>query len=163
MLFSGTDQFAAKAVCSTGFATFFAGVSTGTLYGDGTYFAESIRVADVLIVLPLYAMILAAAWGWTSLGMSPTHASTDRAARVTVRGSNAHQTRQLSRRPRVSCPEIPGPSQPQRCLLQSAAVVLCAVWNSLMHSLFGNTENTGDPWVTSSDPWQLYNSIPSHR
>ena len=131
------------------------------LYGDGTYFADSIRVADVLIVLPLYAMILAAAWGWTPPEMSPTHASTDRAARVTVRGSKFYQTRQLSRRPRVSCPEISGVSQPHRCLLQSAAGVLCAVWNSLMHSLFGNTENTGDPWATSSsDPWQLYNSIP---
>ena len=37
----GTDQVAAKAVCSSGLATIFVGVSTGTLYGDGTYFADS--------------------------------------------------------------------------------------------------------------------------
>ena len=42
MLFHGTDQVAAKAMCSSGVATFFVGVSTGTLYGDGTYFADSI-------------------------------------------------------------------------------------------------------------------------
>ena len=46
-------------------------------------------------------MILAAAWGWTPQGMSPTNASTDRAAQVTVRGSN-HQTRQFTKRLRVS-------------------------------------------------------------
>ena len=80
-------------------------------------------------------MILAAAWGWTPPGTSPTHASTDRAARVTVRGSKFYQTRQFSRRPRVSCLEISGPSQPHRCLLRSFAGVLCAIWNSLMHSL----------------------------
>ena len=40
MFFHGTDQVAAKAVCSSGVATFIVGVSTGTLYGDGTYFAE---------------------------------------------------------------------------------------------------------------------------
>ena len=46
MLFHGTDQVAAKAVCGTGFATFFAGVNTGTLYGDGTYFAASSTMVD---------------------------------------------------------------------------------------------------------------------
>jgi hypothetical protein len=46
MLFHGTDQFAAEAVCKTGFATCLAGISTGTLYGGGTYFAESITKAD---------------------------------------------------------------------------------------------------------------------
>lgn len=46
MLFHGTDQDAAEAVCKTGFATCLAGISTGTLYGAGTYFAESITKAD---------------------------------------------------------------------------------------------------------------------
>ena len=40
------EQFHEKAVCRSGVAMFFVGVSTDTLYGDGTDFADSITKTD---------------------------------------------------------------------------------------------------------------------
>mmetsp|Transcript_53448 Transcript_53448/g.148086 ORF Transcript_53448/g.148086 Transcript_53448/m.148086 type:complete len:522 (-) Transcript_53448:157-1722(-) len=45
-LFHGTNPMAAKSICSTDFKLSFAGDNTGTLYGRGLYFAESITKAD---------------------------------------------------------------------------------------------------------------------
>lgn len=45
-LFHGTNPEAAKAICSSDFKVSRAGSSTGTLYGKGLYFAESITKAD---------------------------------------------------------------------------------------------------------------------
>jgi len=46
LLFHGTTQSAAKAICASDFTMDLAGSATGTLYGKGTYFAESITKAD---------------------------------------------------------------------------------------------------------------------
>jgi len=46
LLFHGTDQNAAKAICASDFSMDLAGNATGTLYGKGTYFSESITKAD---------------------------------------------------------------------------------------------------------------------
>jgi hypothetical protein len=46
LLFHGTTQEAAKNICASYFNTDFAGTATGTLYGDGIYFTESITKAD---------------------------------------------------------------------------------------------------------------------
>mmetsp|Transcript_167380 Transcript_167380/g.296366 ORF Transcript_167380/g.296366 Transcript_167380/m.296366 type:complete len:570 (+) Transcript_167380:83-1792(+) len=46
LLFHGTNQKAAESICETGFTTKTAGSATGTLYGKGIYFAESITKAD---------------------------------------------------------------------------------------------------------------------
>ena len=45
-LFHGTSASAAKNICSTDFKMRLAGTSTGTLYGNGSYFAESVTKAD---------------------------------------------------------------------------------------------------------------------
>jgi len=45
-LFHGTDPQAARSICQGDFKMRLAGGSTGTLYGRGTYFAESITKAD---------------------------------------------------------------------------------------------------------------------
>jgi len=45
-LFHGTNPAAAQAICSTDFKVSRAGANTGTLYGRGLYFAESITKAD---------------------------------------------------------------------------------------------------------------------
>lgn len=45
-LFHGTSPDAAQAICSTDFKVACAGKNTGTLYGRGLYFAESITKAD---------------------------------------------------------------------------------------------------------------------
>lgn len=45
-LFHGTNPVAAEAICQTDFKVSRAGSSTGTLYGKGLYFAESITKAD---------------------------------------------------------------------------------------------------------------------
>jgi hypothetical protein len=45
-LFHGTNPAAAKAICTSDFKVSRAGSSTGTLYGKGLYFAESITKAD---------------------------------------------------------------------------------------------------------------------
>uniref|UniRef100_A0A7S2QJS3 Poly [ADP-ribose] polymerase n=1 Tax=Zooxanthella nutricula TaxID=1333877 RepID=A0A7S2QJS3_9DINO len=45
-LFHGTTTAAAKQICSSDFTMTRAGAATGTLYGRGTYFAESITKAD---------------------------------------------------------------------------------------------------------------------
>jgi len=45
-LFHGTNPEAAKAICSSDFKVSRAGSNTGTLYGKGLYFAESITKAD---------------------------------------------------------------------------------------------------------------------
>jgi len=45
-LFHGTNPEAARAICSTDFKVACAGKNTGTLYGRGLYFAESITKAD---------------------------------------------------------------------------------------------------------------------
>ena len=70
-LFHGTNEKSAQSICRHGFRLSLAGGSTGTLYGCGAYLSEAIRVADVLIVLPLYAMILAAACQECFLPMCP--------------------------------------------------------------------------------------------
>lgn len=46
LLFHGTSRDAAEAICSAGFTMARAGSNTGSLYGKGTYFAESITKAD---------------------------------------------------------------------------------------------------------------------
>jgi hypothetical protein len=46
LLFHGTSQSAARAICASDFTMDLAGSATGTLYGKGTYFAESITKAD---------------------------------------------------------------------------------------------------------------------
>merc|ERR1719440_2074400 len=45
-LFHGTNPAAAKAICTSDFKVSRAGKNTGTLYGKGLYFAESITKAD---------------------------------------------------------------------------------------------------------------------
>lgn len=45
-LFHGTSVFAAKNICTNDFKMRLAGSNTGTLYGRGTYMAESITKAD---------------------------------------------------------------------------------------------------------------------
>eukprot|EP00931_Biecheleriopsis_adriatica_P057500 TRINITY_DN34122_c0_g1_i1.p1 TRINITY_DN34122_c0_g1~~TRINITY_DN34122_c0_g1_i1.p1 ORF type:complete len:540 (-),score=93.20 TRINITY_DN34122_c0_g1_i1:77-1645(-) len=45
-LFHGTNPAAAESICSSDFKVSRAGSSTGTLYGKGLYFAESITKAD---------------------------------------------------------------------------------------------------------------------
>lgn len=45
-LFHGTNPAAAKAICGSDFKVSRAGSNTGTLYGKGLYFAESITKAD---------------------------------------------------------------------------------------------------------------------
>eukprot|EP00747_Dinoflagellata_sp_TGD_P144543 gnl/TRDRNA2_/TRDRNA2_176505_c3_seq7.p1 gnl/TRDRNA2_/TRDRNA2_176505_c3~~gnl/TRDRNA2_/TRDRNA2_176505_c3_seq7.p1 ORF type:complete len:319 (+),score=33.90 gnl/TRDRNA2_/TRDRNA2_176505_c3_seq7:1788-2744(+) len=45
-LFHGTNEQAAKKICKGDFKMCLAGSSTGTLYGRGSYFAESITKAD---------------------------------------------------------------------------------------------------------------------
>jgi len=45
-LFHGTNPTAAKSICSSDFKLSFAGDNTGTLYGRGLYFAESITKSD---------------------------------------------------------------------------------------------------------------------
>merc|ERR1711971_362315 len=45
-LFHGTSEDCAKTICHTGFKMSFAGSHAGTLYGRGSYFAESITKAD---------------------------------------------------------------------------------------------------------------------
>jgi len=45
-LFHGTNPEAAKSICSSDFKVSRAGSNTGTLYGKGLYFAESITKAD---------------------------------------------------------------------------------------------------------------------
>merc|ERR1712094_5690 len=45
-LFHGTSQEAAAVICSKDFKINLAGDNTGTLYGRGSYFAESITKAD---------------------------------------------------------------------------------------------------------------------
>ncbi|CAE8586327.1 unnamed protein product [Polarella glacialis] len=45
-LFHGTNPAAAKAICDSDFKVSRAGSNTGTLYGKGLYFAESITKAD---------------------------------------------------------------------------------------------------------------------
>mmetsp|Transcript_92976 Transcript_92976/g.240205 ORF Transcript_92976/g.240205 Transcript_92976/m.240205 type:complete len:372 (-) Transcript_92976:126-1241(-) len=45
-LFHGTKEEAAEAICGGDFTMRLAGSATGTLYGKGTYFAESITKAD---------------------------------------------------------------------------------------------------------------------
>jgi len=45
-LFHGTNPEAAKSICTTDFKVSFAGGNTGTLYGRGLYFAESITKSD---------------------------------------------------------------------------------------------------------------------
>lgn len=45
-LFHGTNPEAAKAICNSDFKVSRAGTCTGTLYGKGLYFAESITKAD---------------------------------------------------------------------------------------------------------------------
>eukprot|EP00928_Gymnodinium_smaydae_P030338 TRINITY_DN22597_c0_g1_i1.p1 TRINITY_DN22597_c0_g1~~TRINITY_DN22597_c0_g1_i1.p1 ORF type:complete len:953 (-),score=115.99 TRINITY_DN22597_c0_g1_i1:122-2908(-) len=44
--FHGTSSDAAKLICSSGFKMSFAGSHAGTLYGKGTYFAESVTKSD---------------------------------------------------------------------------------------------------------------------
>lgn len=46
LLFHGTSQNSARAICASDFTMDLAGSATGTLYGRGTYFAESITKAD---------------------------------------------------------------------------------------------------------------------
>jgi hypothetical protein len=46
LLFHGTNEDAAEAIASDNFTMKLAGSATGTLYGKGTYFAESITKAD---------------------------------------------------------------------------------------------------------------------
>merc|ERR1711871_1398279 len=46
VLWHGTSIAGAKAICETDFKQSFAGSATGTLYGPGTYFAESCTKAD---------------------------------------------------------------------------------------------------------------------
>lgn len=45
-LFHGTSEDAAEKICSEDFTMTLAGSATGTLYGRGTYFAESVTKAD---------------------------------------------------------------------------------------------------------------------
>mmetsp|Transcript_155958 Transcript_155958/g.500019 ORF Transcript_155958/g.500019 Transcript_155958/m.500019 type:complete len:409 (-) Transcript_155958:43-1269(-) len=46
LLFHGTNSHAAEAICRGDFTMHLSGSATGTLYGKGTYFAESITKAD---------------------------------------------------------------------------------------------------------------------
>jgi len=46
LLFHGTNPAAVEAICGGDFTLHLAGSATGTLYGRGTYFAESITKAD---------------------------------------------------------------------------------------------------------------------
>jgi len=46
LLFHGTNPDAVEAICGGDFTLHLAGSATGTLYGRGTYFAESITKAD---------------------------------------------------------------------------------------------------------------------
>lgn len=46
LLFHGTNPSAVEAICGGDFTMHLAGTATGTLYGRGTYFAESITKAD---------------------------------------------------------------------------------------------------------------------
>jgi len=45
-LFHGTSVHAAASICKAGFKMSFAGSHTGSLYGRGTYFAESVTKSD---------------------------------------------------------------------------------------------------------------------